>query len=238
MQSSSTLPFNRRIPTLDGARSRGIYVQFYDPDGRRYGIPTYPYHWAPKHLYTARQLRARGLRPGGQSPTAQILWRRGTARRLPLPRRPRPAQTAGHPRPAHRPRPRPWPPGAPAPPAAPKSPTASPARSANATTAPEGEPLMNTPARHLRPVHCPWQASDPVLAALRAARARRDQADRDIRILLAYARELATPRPYRLADLADATGKSISGIRTAYTTADVDAARRIVHDISRRSRRR
>jgi len=62
MQSSSTLPFKRRIPTLDGARSRGIYVQFYDPDGRRYGIPTYPFHWAPKHLYTARQLRARGLR--------------------------------------------------------------------------------------------------------------------------------------------------------------------------------
>ena len=77
MQSSSTLPSRRRIPILDGARSRGIYVQFYDPDGRRYGIPTYPYHWAPRHLYTARQLRARGLRPGGQSPTAQILWRRG-----------------------------------------------------------------------------------------------------------------------------------------------------------------
>jgi len=77
MQSSSTLPSSRRIPTLDGARSRGIYVQFYDPDGRRYGIPTYPYRWAPKNLYTARQLRARGLRPGGQSPTAQILWRRG-----------------------------------------------------------------------------------------------------------------------------------------------------------------
>jgi hypothetical protein len=77
MQSSGTLLFNRRVPTLDGARSRGIYVQFYDPDGRRYGIPTYPYHWAPKSLYTARQLRAQGLRPGGQSPTAQILWRRG-----------------------------------------------------------------------------------------------------------------------------------------------------------------
>ena len=77
MQSSSTLPPRWRIPTLDGARSRGIYVQFYDPDGRRYGIPTYPYHWAPKHLYTVRQLRTRGLRPGGQSPTAQILWRRG-----------------------------------------------------------------------------------------------------------------------------------------------------------------
>ena len=77
MQSSSTLPFNRRVTVLDGARSRGIYVQFYDPDGRRYGIPIYPYRWAPKQLYTARQLRARGLRPGGQAPIAQILWRHG-----------------------------------------------------------------------------------------------------------------------------------------------------------------
>jgi hypothetical protein len=77
MQSNSTLPSGWRIPTLDGARSRGIYVQFYDPDGRRYGIPTYPYHWAPTGLLTIRQLRARGLRPGGQQPAAQILWRRG-----------------------------------------------------------------------------------------------------------------------------------------------------------------
>jgi hypothetical protein len=77
MQSSSTLPYSRRIPTLDGATHRGIYVQFYDPDGTRYGIPTYPYHWAPKNLLTRRQLRALGLRPGGQQPTAQILWRHG-----------------------------------------------------------------------------------------------------------------------------------------------------------------
>jgi hypothetical protein len=87
---------------------------------------------------------------------------------------------------------------------------------------------MTTPARHLRSVNASWQADDPVLAALRAARARRDQAERDIRILLAYARELATPRPYRLADLAEATGKSISGVRTAYSLADVDTARHII----------
>ena len=76
---------------------------------------------------------------------------------------------------------------------------------------------MITPARHLTPVGILPGTTDPVLTALRAARIRRDQADHDIRILLAYARELATPRPYRLADLAEATGKSISGIRTAYT---------------------
>jgi hypothetical protein len=90
---------------------------------------------------------------------------------------------------------------------------------------------MTTPARHLRSIDAAWQDGDPVLAALRAARARRDPADYEIRILLTYARELATPRPYRLADLAEATGKSISGVRTTYTAADVDAARRILHDI-------
>ena len=87
---------------------------------------------------------------------------------------------------------------------------------------------MNALARTLHAVPGTWQDTDPVLAALRAARDRRDQADRDIRILLAYARELATPRPYRLADLAEATGTSISGVRTAYTPADVQTARHIV----------
>jgi hypothetical protein len=87
---------------------------------------------------------------------------------------------------------------------------------------------MTTPARRLCSVSATWQDDDPVLAALRTARARRDQADSDIRILLAYARELATPRPYRLADLAEATGKSISGVRTAYSPADVDTARHII----------
>lgn len=50
---------------------------FYDPTGARYGLPTYPYKFAPDGLLTVRQLRARGLRPGGQQPAAQILWRRG-----------------------------------------------------------------------------------------------------------------------------------------------------------------
>jgi hypothetical protein len=44
---------------------------------------------------------------------------------------------------------------------------------------------MTIPARHLHAVPGTWQDGDPVLAALRAARERRDQADRDIRILLA-----------------------------------------------------
>ncbi|GAB1643854.1 hypothetical protein KRMM14A1259_42770 [Krasilnikovia sp. MM14-A1259] len=50
---------------------------FYDPTGSKYGIPTYPFKMAPSGLATVRQLRADGLRPGGQTPAAQILWRRG-----------------------------------------------------------------------------------------------------------------------------------------------------------------
>ncbi len=65
-------------------------------------------------------------------------------------------------------------------------------------------------------------STDILLAALAEARRRRDAADRDIRLLIAYGRELAAPRPYRLADLAEAAGMSISGVRTAYTVADVN----------------
>ncbi|WP_030617079.1 RRQRL motif-containing zinc-binding protein [Streptomyces sclerotialus] len=49
-------------------------MRFYDPNGLRYGIPTYPFRLAPDGLATRRQLRARGLRPGGQEVAAQILW--------------------------------------------------------------------------------------------------------------------------------------------------------------------
>ncbi|MGW7445639.1 RRQRL motif-containing zinc-binding protein [Kitasatospora sp. NPDC054795] len=38
-------------------------------------MPTYPWRMAPPDLLTRRQLRARGLRPGGQPVAAQILWR-------------------------------------------------------------------------------------------------------------------------------------------------------------------
>ncbi|MGK5543784.1 RRQRL motif-containing zinc-binding protein [Streptomyces sp. URMC 127] len=50
-------------------------MHFYDPTGARYGIPTYPWRLAPDGYATRRQLRARGLRPGGQPIAAQIMWR-------------------------------------------------------------------------------------------------------------------------------------------------------------------
>jgi hypothetical protein len=63
-------------PFLDalGART-GIRVEFYDPQGTRYGFPTFPYRYAPDGLATRRQLRAEGLRPNGYDPVAQLLWR-------------------------------------------------------------------------------------------------------------------------------------------------------------------
>jgi hypothetical protein len=69
---------------------------------------------------------------------------------------------------------------------------------------------------------------DPLLAALTEARQRRDKADRDMRLLLAYAREITAPRPYRLADLAHAAGMSVSGIRAAYTPGDIQHATRLL----------
>ena len=50
---------------------------FYDPTGAKYGIPTYPFRFAPDGLATLRQLAAENLRPGGQSVVAQLMWRRG-----------------------------------------------------------------------------------------------------------------------------------------------------------------
>ncbi|WP_263167170.1 RRQRL motif-containing zinc-binding protein [Streptomyces sp. SCSIO ZS0520] len=54
----------------------------FDPDGARHGIPTYPWRCAPDGLATRRQLRARGLRPGGQPIAAQAM--RPRYRRPPL----------------------------------------------------------------------------------------------------------------------------------------------------------
>ncbi|MFD8391185.1 RRQRL motif-containing zinc-binding protein [Streptomyces sp. NPDC059680] len=57
-------------------------AECFDPTGARHGIPTYPWRLAPAGLATRRQLRARGLRPGGQPVAAQIL--RPRRRRGPL----------------------------------------------------------------------------------------------------------------------------------------------------------
>lgn len=55
------------------------------------------------------------------------------------------------------------------------------------------------------------------------ARDQRLAAERDRRLLLAYAREFTDPRPYRLEDLARAAGMSVSGVRTAYDHDEITA---------------
>ncbi|WP_371670072.1 hypothetical protein OG985_22000 [Streptomyces sp. NBC_00289] len=49
------------------------FADCFDPAGARYGVPTYPFRLAPEGLATRRQLRARGLRPGGQPIAAQVM---------------------------------------------------------------------------------------------------------------------------------------------------------------------
>ncbi|MEU5200277.1 RRQRL motif-containing zinc-binding protein [Streptomyces scabiei] len=56
------------------------YAKCFDPTGARHGIPTFPWRCAPDGYATRRQLRAQGLRPGGQPVTVQVLrprYRRG-----------------------------------------------------------------------------------------------------------------------------------------------------------------
>ncbi len=72
----------RRTSNLGQLDVRGAWPEFYDPEGERFGIPTFPYHYAPDGLLTRRQLRAQGLRPGGQDIKAQILWRHRQQRRV------------------------------------------------------------------------------------------------------------------------------------------------------------
>ncbi|MFI6073816.1 RRQRL motif-containing zinc-binding protein [Actinoplanes sp. NPDC051343] len=51
-----------------------VRAAFHDPEGTRYGLPTYWWRGAPSGLATRRQLRAAGLCPGRQPIAAQILW--------------------------------------------------------------------------------------------------------------------------------------------------------------------
>ena len=49
------------------------YGKCYDPSGARFRVPTFPWKFAPDGYATRRQLRARGLRPGGQPVAAQVM---------------------------------------------------------------------------------------------------------------------------------------------------------------------
>ncbi|MEU4576038.1 RRQRL motif-containing zinc-binding protein [Nonomuraea sp. NPDC023979] len=49
-------------------------MPYYDPEGKKWGFPTYPWEMAPEGMATYRQLRKLGLRPNGQGVQAQIMW--------------------------------------------------------------------------------------------------------------------------------------------------------------------
>ncbi|MGX5187502.1 RRQRL motif-containing zinc-binding protein [Streptomyces avermitilis] len=51
------------------------FSKCFDPSGTRFGVPTFPWRFAPDGYATRRQLRGRGLRPGGQPVAAQVMRR-------------------------------------------------------------------------------------------------------------------------------------------------------------------
>ncbi|MFI6661492.1 hypothetical protein ACIBL8_38925 [Streptomyces sp. NPDC050523] len=73
---------------------------------------------------------------------------------------------------------------------------------------------------------CDGLGEDPLLLAIGNARARKEAADREIRLLLAYGREFHAERAYKLEQLAEISGMTPSGVRTAYTDREVDAVAR------------
>jgi hypothetical protein len=68
---------------------------------------------------------------------------------------------------------------------------------------------------------------DAVLAEVEKAGEQKRDAERRLRLLLAYAREFVGPRPYPLDDLARAAQMSISGVRTGYGDAEVEEVERL-----------
>jgi hypothetical protein len=69
---------------------------------------------------------------------------------------------------------------------------------------------------------------DPLLSMLEQLRAQRLRLEADMRLLIAYGRCFTHPRPYKLIDLANAAGMSISGVRTAYDAEEIDQAAEIL----------
>ncbi|WP_331726032.1 hypothetical protein [Streptomyces sp. NBC_00470] len=66
-----------------------------------------------------------------------------------------------------------------------------------------------------------FEANEPLLSTINSARRRKEDADAEIRRLIAYGLNFTRPRTYMLADLAAASGLSVSGVRTAYGEREV-----------------
>jgi len=72
------------------------------------------------------------------------------------------------------------------------------------------------------------QGTDPLLVTLAGLRQQRLRLEAQMRLLIAYGRCFVHPRPYKLIDLANAAGMSISGIRTAYDADQLEQAAEIL----------
>ncbi|MFK0297239.1 hypothetical protein ACIQU6_43160 [Streptomyces sp. NPDC090442] len=76
-------------------------------------------------------------------------------------------------------------------------------------------------ADHLQAVFLGTE-EDPLILALQQAQEQREAAEQLIRRLLAYAREFKPRRSYSLGKLAGPSGYTPSGVRSAYTSTEVD----------------
>jgi hypothetical protein len=70
--------------------------------------------------------------------------------------------------------------------------------------------------------------ADPLLSTLADLRKRRLRLEADMRLLMAYGRCFTHPRPYKLIDLANAAGLSISGVRIAFDDDEITQAAEIL----------
>jgi hypothetical protein len=95
----------------------------------------------------------------------------------------------------------------------------------DAQEAPYGQ-LAEEQDRHAESLRLAWDEGgvDPLLSTLAQLRQERLRLEADMRLLIAYGRRFTHPRPYKLIDLANAAGMSISGVRTAYDDEEVEQA--------------
>ena len=84
--------------------------------------------------------------------------------------------------------------------------------------------------QHAESLRLAWDGGgiDPLLSTLAHLRQQRLRLEADMRLLIAYGRRFTHPRPYKLIDLANAAGMSISGVRTAYDDDEVDQTAQIL----------
>jgi hypothetical protein len=78
---------------------------------------------------------------------------------------------------------------------------------------------------------------EPLILALEQARAQKEDADRRIRRILAYAREFYPPRRYPLRELGEASGYTTSGVNAAYGAQEIQLVQSQIHRDPRRPAR-